>query len=105
MGRSASAQSGNSLGQVSTKATATSGHHVPLTVRVSATSNARSVQRAVPYTVSPLQTVVRSSATGEPRHPPPGLAEVSQVEAISNEVMAKYLELWQPFRPKFLTGQ
>ena len=44
------------------------GDRVPLTVHVSATGNAWSVQREVPYTVSLLQTVVWSSSTGN-HHP------------------------------------
>ena len=68
----------------------TTGRHcVPLTVHIGATGNAQSVQWAVLYAVSPLQTVFQSSDTDEPCRPLPGLAEVSQVEAISNAVMAQ----------------
>ena len=56
------------------------------------------MQRAVLYVVSPLQTVVWSSATGEPRRPPPGLAEVSQVEATSNTVMAQMSGMMATFQ-------
>ena len=89
---------GNSLGQVSTVATATGGHRMPLTVHVGATGNTWSVQWAVPYVVRPLQMVVQSSATGELYRPPPGLDEVSQVEAISNEVMAQISGIMTAFQ-------
>ena len=38
------------------------------------------------------------STTGEPRRLPPGLAEVSQVEAISHAVMAQMSEMMVAFQ-------
>ena len=90
--RTATMQSGNSLGQVSTMLKANGRHHVPLMVQVSSAGEARSVHRTVPCAVSPLQTAIEEIATSKPCRPPPGLAEVSQVEVISTLAWHKYQE-------------
>ena len=92
----ATMQSGNSLGQVSTMPAVNGKHRVPLTVHVGSAGEAWPVHWAVPCAVSPMQTAFVGSTTGEPRCPPLGLAEMSQVEAISNAVMAWYLHYQCP---------
>ena len=82
-------RSGQSAGYSCTKVPATGGPHVPLTVHVGSADHMRSVQQAVLHAVSSLQMVDRSNTPGVPGRPPPGLAVVSQVEAISNAVMAQ----------------
>ena len=84
-------QSGQSAGQGTIVAPATGRPRVLLTVHVGGAGNVQSVHRAVPYPVSSVQTVSRPSA------PPPGLASVTQVEAISNAVMAQMSGMFAAF--------
>ena len=98
MERIATTRSGQSTGQRSTVVSATGSSRMPLTVHVSGADNMWSVQRAVPNAVSSLQTVFCPSSPGAPCRPPPGLDEVSQVEAISNAVMAQMLGMMVAFQ-------
>ena len=69
---------------------------VPLTMRVGSASNVRSVSRAVPTQVSSGQTVSHGPP-GLPSRSPLGLASTTQVEAISQTVIAQVLGCLRPF--------
>ena len=71
---------------------------MPLTVHVGGADNVQSVQWAVPHAVSSWQTVGQTSATGESCRPPLGLADVLQVDAVSNAVMAQLLGMMAAFQ-------